>query len=110
MWNALFPGAQELAVAGIDLARFQRTSKSAHHSTCGRSDYVVQRGGVGSRELGGVDLVVLGDGPVDAEDDGLRLTGQVGNAQRAGFRSMRTLETYTTSDMATSPRTQIGIM
>jgi hypothetical protein len=33
----------QLAVAGIDLARFQRTSKGTHHSTSGCSDDVVNR-------------------------------------------------------------------
>jgi len=31
----------QFSVAGIDLARFQRTSKSAHHSTGGRRNDIV---------------------------------------------------------------------
>ena len=36
----------KLAVAGINLTRFQRASKSAHHSTSGGSDDIVDRGSV----------------------------------------------------------------
>jgi hypothetical protein len=34
----------QLAVAGIDLTRFQRAPKSTHHSTSGGSDDIVDRG------------------------------------------------------------------
>jgi hypothetical protein len=33
----------QLSVAGINLARFQRTSEGAHHSTSGRGNDIVDR-------------------------------------------------------------------
>ncbi|HWF48168.1 MAG TPA: hypothetical protein VG168_14260 [Bryobacteraceae bacterium] len=57
----------EPAITGMNVARLQRTSKSAHHSTSGRGNGVIQRGRVGFRNQRWINLVVLGDGAVDAE-------------------------------------------
>jgi hypothetical protein len=57
----------ELAVTRINVTRFQRASKSAEHSTSRGRNHVIDRGGVGFGELGGVYLVVLGNGAMDAE-------------------------------------------
>src|ERR1700739_1717973 len=58
----------ELPVARIDVTRLQRASEGAEHSTSGRSNHVVDRGGVRLPEFRGIDFVVLGYRPVDAED------------------------------------------
>jgi hypothetical protein len=50
------------------VARFQRASESAEHSTGGRGDHVVNRRGVRLRKFGWIDLVVLRNGPVDAKN------------------------------------------
>jgi hypothetical protein len=65
----------ELPVARIDVTRFQRASEGAEHSTGSRSDHVVDRGGMRLGKFGGIDLVVLGYGPVNAKDHRLRFTG-----------------------------------
>jgi hypothetical protein len=75
----------ELALACIDLARFQRAAKSAHHSTGGGSDHVVQSCSMGFSNFCRVNLVVFGDGAVHAEEDRLRLAGQMGDAQGTDF-------------------------
>ena len=63
----------ELPIARVDATRFQRASKSAEHSTsCSRYN-VVNGGRVGFRELGGIDLVMLGNRTMDAEYNRLRL-------------------------------------
>ena len=69
----------ELPAARIDVTRIQRASEGAEHSTGGRGDQVVDRGGMRLGKFCWIDFVVLGDGPVDAEDDRLRFTGQVGD-------------------------------
>jgi len=69
-------GGQPVAV-GSDVARLQRASEGPCQSAgCGRDD-VVERGRV-RLERSGRDPVVLGDRAVDAEDDRLRLAGEVG--------------------------------
>jgi hypothetical protein len=72
--------AHELPVARINVARFQRASKCAEHSTGGGGNHVVDRRSVRVRQLSGIDFVVLGDCTVDAEDHRLRLTGQIGDS------------------------------
>jgi len=72
----------QLSVTRIDVARFQRTSKCAEHSTGGGGDNVINRGSVGLREFGSIDLIVFCNRTVDAENNGLRFTGQIGNTQR----------------------------
>src|SRR4029077_15980952 len=72
----------QLSITGIDLARFQRTSEGAHHSTSSGGDDVVDRGGVRFRELCGIDFVVLGDGAVDAENNRLGLARKMRDAKR----------------------------
>jgi hypothetical protein len=47
------------------------------------ADHVVDRGSVEFREFGGIYLVVLRNGAVDAEYDWLRFTRQVRNVQWA---------------------------
>jgi hypothetical protein len=67
--------SHELPVARINVTRIQRASEGAQHSTGSRGDHVVDRGGVRLRQFGWVDLVMLGNGPVDAKDYRLRFTG-----------------------------------
>jgi hypothetical protein len=74
---------RQLAAARIDLTRFQRASKGAHHSTGGRRDDVVDCGGMRFAERRGIDLVMFGNGTVRTEDHWLRFTGQIRQAKRA---------------------------
>ena len=53
----------------IDLTRLQRASKGSRQSTRGRGDDVIERRGTGLGDILG-NFVMLGDGPVDAEDTG----------------------------------------
>jgi len=72
----------EFAIAGVDLARFQRASKRAHHSAGGRGDHVVDGGTVRALQFRRVDFVMLGNGPVYAENHGLRFARQLSNTKR----------------------------
>jgi hypothetical protein len=67
----------QFAVAGIDLARFQRASKSAHHSTSGGRNDIVDRRRMRLFQSGRVHFVVLGDGPMDTVDHRLGLAWQM---------------------------------
>ena len=67
---------QPLAVSP-DVARLQRAPEGPRQSAGRGGDDVVERRGA-RLEGGGGDLVVLGDRPVDAEDDRLRLAWEVG--------------------------------
>jgi len=69
-------------VAGIDLARFQRTSKSAQHSTRGGGDNIIKRRCVGLGQSCRIHFIVPGDGTVHTENHRLRLAGNIGNAKR----------------------------
>jgi hypothetical protein len=71
----------QLSIAGIDMARFQRTSEGTHHSTCGCGDHIVNGRGVRLFQLCWVNFVVLRNGPVDAEGHWLWLAGQVRNSE-----------------------------
>jgi hypothetical protein len=71
----------QLAVAGIDLTRFQRASEGARQSAAGGRDRVVER----RRSLNVAaarDAVVVSDLVVDAELDRLLADGKIGAAQR----------------------------
>ena len=46
LFDLAYRVGEEPAVRGIDLAGFQRASKGSAESTGGRSDQIVQRGGV----------------------------------------------------------------
>ncbi len=65
-----------------DLARFQRASKSSSQSTRGCGNHVVERGGMRLVRVRR-HLVVLGDGSMNAKDDGLLLGGKKGPANRS---------------------------
>src|SRR5258708_24345173 len=53
-------------MAGVNLARFQRASKGAEHSTGGRGNDIVNCGGVRLCQFRGINFVMLGYGAVDA--------------------------------------------
>src|SRR3984893_12129487 len=55
--------SHELPVARIDVTRIQRASEGAEHSTSGRGDQVVHRGGMRLRKFCKIDFVVLISGP-----------------------------------------------
>jgi hypothetical protein len=82
-----FPGhiRRQPSIAGINLTRIQRASECAHHSTGGPGDDVINRGGVRFGDLGGINLVVRGNRPADAEDYWLRFSRQMGHSQRPCF-------------------------
>src|SRR5258708_3071579 len=73
----------QLSIAGIDLARFQRTSEGTHHSTSGCGNHVVNGRGVRLFQLCWVNFVVLSNGSLDPESPSLLLSGQVGDAERS---------------------------
>ena len=58
-------------VAGIDLARFQRTSKSSHHSTGGCRNDVINRRSVRLFQFLRINFVMFGNCPMDAVYDRL---------------------------------------
>ena len=58
---------RQAPVAGVNLARFQRASKRAHHSTGGCGDNVIESRGVRFLERPRINLVMLGDGSVNAK-------------------------------------------
>jgi len=64
-----------------DVARLQRAPEGPRQSARRRGDDVVECRGAGL-ECGRGDLVVLGDRPVDAEDNRLRLAREVGAPDR----------------------------
>ncbi len=74
-------GDQTIIGSG-DLARFQRASESSSQSTRGCGNQVVERGGTRLVRVRR-HLVVLGDGSVNAKDDGLLLGGKKGPANRS---------------------------
>ena len=84
-------------MAGVNLARFQRTSEGAEHSTGGCGNDIVDCGGVRLCQFRGINFVMLGDGAVDAEYYGHGFAGQVRDAQRPlapfymGFRNVNNL-------------------
>jgi hypothetical protein len=71
------------SVARIDLTRLQRASKSAHHSTRGRRDDIVNSGGMRLLQLRWVNFVVLGDRSMDTVDHWLGLAWQMRDAPGA---------------------------
>ena len=72
----------EKALAGRDLARFQRTAKGARQSAGRRGDEVVQRRIARLVDLR-VDPIVRGHRRVDAEMDGVLPDGEKGTAVRS---------------------------
>ena len=72
----------QAGIGRINLTRFQRASEGAGESTSSGGDDVVEGRGVGVEDLRG-DLIMLGDRAVHAEQNGCRLGGQPGPAQRA---------------------------
>ena len=83
---------RELAAVGIDLTRLQRASERAQHSTGGRRDHVIDRRRVRLSERRRVDLVVLGNGAVRAETDGLRFAWKRRGPQGTALRTRRIRE------------------
>src|SRR5690349_758213 len=64
--------SRQFPIAGINLARFQRTSKSAHHSTSRGGNNVINGRRVRLLEFRGVHSVMFGNGPVDTINYRLR--------------------------------------
>jgi hypothetical protein len=75
---------REATVAGVDVARLQRTSEGAGQSAAGGGYDIVESRGVGLDDLG-IHLVVGGDGTVDAESHGTGFGGEIGESQRPGL-------------------------
>jgi hypothetical protein len=70
-------------VAGIDVARFQRTSEGTEHSTrSGRND-IIDRRSVRFSQHRWIHFVVLRDGTVHAENHRLRFARNIGYTQGA---------------------------
>jgi hypothetical protein len=70
-------------VAGIDVARFQRTSKGTKHSTRGGRDDIIDRRGVRFSQRRWIHLVVLRDSTVHAENHRLRFARNIGYTEGA---------------------------
>jgi hypothetical protein len=66
--------SHELSVARINVTRIQRASERAKHSTGCRRNHVVNGGRVRLLKQGWVNFVMLGYGPVYAENNWLRFT------------------------------------
>ena len=73
----------EPPITRIDLTRLQRATKGSEHSAAGRGDDVVDRGGMGFREVLFVNSVVPRNLVVNAEDDGIRFAGQLRDSKRS---------------------------
>jgi hypothetical protein len=67
----------EAVAVGLDVARVQRASEGPRQSAGRGRDDVVERRRARFEGSGG-HLIVLRHRPVDAEDDRLRLTGEIG--------------------------------
>ena len=72
----------QAGIGRINLTRLQRASEGAGESTGSGGDDVIEGGGVGIEDLRR-DLIVFGDGAMDAEQDGRGLGRQPGAAERA---------------------------
>jgi hypothetical protein len=70
-------------VAGIDVARFQRTSKRTKHSTRSGRDDLIDRRSVRFGQCRRIHFVVLRDSTVHAENHRLRFTRNIGYTQGA---------------------------
>src|SRR3982074_3371030 len=70
-------------VAGIDVARLQRTSKGTEHSTSSGCDDIIDGRSVGFGQGRRIHFVVLRDGAVHAENYRLRLARNMGDAKRS---------------------------
>jgi hypothetical protein len=79
---AAYVGPQA-AVGGIDFARIQRAPEGSEHSTTQGGDHIIEGCRVRFRELGWIQAVMLSNGTMNAEDDWLRLPGQVRDSKRA---------------------------
>jgi hypothetical protein len=70
-------------VAGIDVARFQRTSEGTKHSTRSRRDDIIDRRSVRFSQRRRIHFVVLRDGTVHAENHRLQFARNMGYTQGA---------------------------
>jgi hypothetical protein len=70
-------------VAGIDVARFQRTSEGTKHSTRSGRDDIIDRRSVRFGQRRRIHFVVLRDSTVHAENHRLRFTRNIGYPQGA---------------------------
>jgi hypothetical protein len=70
-------------VAGIDVARFQRTSEGTKHSTRSGRDDIIDRRSVRFSQRRRIHFVVLSDSTVHTENHRLRFARNIGYAQGA---------------------------
>jgi len=68
-------------VAGIDVARFQRTSKGPKHSTRSGRDDIIERRRVRFGQRRRIHFVVLRDGTVHTENHRLRFARNIGDTK-----------------------------
>jgi hypothetical protein len=76
---------RELLIAGVNLARFQRASEGAHHSTGRRRDHVIDGGSVGFFEFRRIHFIVLRYRSMHAVSHRLRFSWQMCDPQRTTF-------------------------
>jgi hypothetical protein len=70
------------AVARIYFARIQRAPEGSDHSTTQGRHNIIERRRVRFRQFCGIQAIMLGNGSMNAEDDWLRLPGQVRYSKR----------------------------
>jgi hypothetical protein len=75
--------SRQSPVAGIDVARFQRTSKGPKHSTRSGRDDIIDRRSVRFSQRRRIHFVVLRDSTVHAENHRLRFARNIGYTQGA---------------------------
>jgi hypothetical protein len=68
---------REAPVTCIDLARFQRAPEGSDHSPTGGRNDIIDRRGMGCRQLVRIDSVVFGNRSMDTELHRLRFTREV---------------------------------
>ena len=73
----------EPPITRIDLTRLQRATKGSEHSAAGRGNDIVDRGGMGFRQVLFVNSVVPRNFVVNAEYHGIRFAGQLRHSKRS---------------------------
>src|SRR5438093_6420236 len=69
------------AIACINFARLQRAPEGSDHSATRGRDHIVERCGVRFPKLALINPIVPGDRTMDAESDGICLTGELCDTQ-----------------------------
>ncbi len=79
---------RKIPPADRDLARFQRTGKSADQSAAGRSNHIIQGGRMGHLDLLTPATVMFGNRPMGPKQDRLSFRRQVGKSDELFFATL----------------------